>query len=91
MQIGLIYVTEKAWVGIALDCQKTTQWFHKSLKRQNSVTLSMCEAEFIAIALANQEALYLGSSGNHDKNSPPSTQQLFIVIINPTSFWKKPQ
>ena len=28
-------------------------------KRQNSVALSTCKAEFIAISLASQEALYL--------------------------------
>ena len=28
-------------------------------KKRNSVTLSICEAEFIAISLASQEALYL--------------------------------
>ena len=46
-----------------LDNRKSVSGFYYRLtgksKKQNSVTLLTCEAEFIAISLASQEALYL--------------------------------
>ena len=52
-------MTEKGWEEMASDCQKTIQCFHGSLKSEIQ-SLSMWKTEFIAIALASQEALDLG-------------------------------
>ena len=60
-------------------------------KKQNSVALSTFKAEFIAISLASQEALYLRALlRTMMELESLKTQQLFIVIISPVLFWQKP-
>ena len=59
-------------------------------KKQNSVTFSICEAEFIVISLANQESLYLRTLlRTMTELESLKTQQLFIVIISPVFKFRK--
>ena len=52
-------MTRKAWSGFCFRLAENNPMISWKSKKQNSITLSTCKAEFIAISLASQEALYL--------------------------------